>query len=190
MSEPQTALLDPVAFRQVWRRVMPQDRPDCPFTLDEPGPAAPPLVRAAPVSPASAVCLGENSAGELPTLTALLGSCVDGFRLYRLLLQKLGARDLLAPLRDEKRRQAHRLSTAYFLISGQVFDPAPTPAPVIRSLPYALRDRFHAEELLALQFRSAGDLSPDPCLSQLYHELARETQAFGDIIRAYLEKKS
>lgn len=33
--------LDRAAFERVWRRVMPQDRPDCPFTLDPPDPAPP-----------------------------------------------------------------------------------------------------------------------------------------------------
>ena len=33
--------LDHAAFARVWRRVMPEDRPDCPFTLE---PSAPPAL--------------------------------------------------------------------------------------------------------------------------------------------------
>ena len=36
MNESLTPELDRVAFQQVWRRVMPEDRPDCPFTLEAP----------------------------------------------------------------------------------------------------------------------------------------------------------
>ena len=32
------ASLDGAEFQRVWRRVMPQDRPDCPFVLDQAAP--------------------------------------------------------------------------------------------------------------------------------------------------------
>lgn len=35
---PEGAALDREVFERVWRRVMPEDRPDCPFTLEPPTP--------------------------------------------------------------------------------------------------------------------------------------------------------
>ena len=48
MNEPQTPALDQASFRRVWQRVMPQDRMDCPFTLEEPQAEA---VKASALSP-------------------------------------------------------------------------------------------------------------------------------------------
>lgn len=195
MNEPQTAFLDPAVFRQVWRRVMPQDRMDCPFTLPEPFPPSPvgqeppcpPAPTLAPAPPA--VCLAEASAPEVPALAQLLGLCVGDHRIYRVLAQKrTQAASLFASLREDKRRQARRLSAAHFLITGRTFQPAPTPAPASQSLPQLLRSRFHSEQDRTVQLLSAASVTADPCLAQLYTDLAQETRSFAQRLRAQLEK--
>ena len=76
MNEPQTPALDQASFRRVWQRVMPQDRMDCPFTLEEPqaeavkASALPPQPVPAPAVPAP---LPPRPAPTLPTPTLCLG---------------------------------------------------------------------------------------------------------------------
>lgn len=48
---PSQVVCDNETFRRVWRRVMPEDRADCPFTLTEPQPG-PPAAELSPPEPA------------------------------------------------------------------------------------------------------------------------------------------
>lgn len=115
MNEPQTsASLDREAFQRVWRRVMPEDRLDCPFTLEDQAAApdtadqppaaaapAPPPVLSPPVQPHFVrpltttppllpICLGEGSNCDLPALEAMLALAADGWRIYRSLARPKG----------------------------------------------------------------------------------------------------
>lgn len=71
MNGPQNDL-DRAAFQRVWRRVMPQDRADCPFTLEgpaeEPQPAAPVPVTAAPVQEPADQATAEAPVGAMNSL--------------------------------------------------------------------------------------------------------------------------
>ncbi len=199
MNEAPPAVLDHAAFQRVWQRVMPQDRADCPFTL---APVQPVM---APVQPASAalvplaqepapapapICLGDTSAGHLPQLGELLGLTMDCARIYRALERRGGRRNrrgLLSALADEKARQVRRLSASYFLISGQEYPFTPTPAPTTGTLALALRERFQAEQGAAARLLNAARSTADPCLSQLYRDLAEENQAHASLLRTQLE---
>jgi len=177
--------LDREAFERVWRRVMPTDRPDCPFTVDAPEraeSAAPPKQE----RPERPVCLGEGSAAQLPRLEALLAQTVDCYRIYRALYRRLGLPGL-GWLAAEKRRQAKRLDAARFLISGVPFSVPPTPAPPSAPAPQALRDRFRAEQRLAAGFFSAAEAGGDACLSELYYALSGESDVHARRLWAMLE---
>lgn len=233
MNGPQKDL-DHAAFQRVWRRVMPQDRVDCPFTLDDPTeetaavtpttaapeptpqtepeapvgamtslaiPAMPPIP--APASAPVAVprpsmpgmapspCLGENAAGELPTLEALLSMVREGRQVYKALTRSARSRTaqtgLLADLTAAKEHQLRRLRTAHFLISGAEPDPAPAAPRRWPSLALALRDRYHAEQAFALHCLTAAGSSADPCLIDLYRSLASQSQALAGSLREALE---
>ena len=73
----QSAACDREVFERVWRRVMPEDRPDCPFVLPEtpqpPVPAHPPALPAL-AAPAPAGGTAEDGAG----LGARLQELLDG----------------------------------------------------------------------------------------------------------------
>lgn len=185
--------LDRDAFERVWRRVMPEDRLDCPFTLNEPVP--PPAVPAAPLpqtppAPAqtapqppcreeqkmSIVCLGQASAVELPRLDTLLQKIVDACRIYRALSRRPGL-GALYTFAVEKRQHAKRLAAARFLISGSAMSILPTPAPRSSSAPLALRERFQAEQQLVTDFSAAAQAVQDPCLSELYRTLSTQAEA-------------
>lgn len=199
---PLPVALDQEAFRRVWQRVMPEDRADCPFTVNTPAaprqlpappphtaaPSVPPGFPVRPKPPTPPVCLGEQSAGELPQLEKLLASVTDAQRMYRSLARRWPRESLLAHLTAEKLRQARRLSAARFLIAGQKL-PNPTgPIPRFESLPLALRSRYRAEQENALTFLLSANASSDHCLIELYRDLGLECQEFAKRIRARLER--
>lgn len=235
MNGPQNDL-DHAAFQRVWRRVMPQDRIDCPFTLDDPAEEAeqtvapvqeptPQTVSEAPVGAMNSLavqtmapmstsapmpamtptvvprqsmpgmapspCLGENAAGELPTLEALLAMVREGRQIYKGLTRSHRSRTaqtvLLADLIAAKEHQLRRLRTAHFLISGTEPDPAPATPRRWPSFSLALRDRYHAEQDFALHCLTAAGSSADPCLIDLYRSLASQSQALAGSLREALE---
>lgn len=185
--------LDRAAFERVWRRVMPEDRPDCPFTL----PSAPPVsaLPAVPApqprrepAPAPTVCLGEASAADLPRLEVFLRQTAEANRLYRTLARRVSGGKLLSTLAAEKKRQAKRLAAAYFLISGQTYTVPPTPMPRPMPFPLALRDRFQAEQRLAADLLSAAGTTTDMCLADLYQVLAAENRSYAQQLWGWIEQ--
>ena len=165
----ETAMeLDQAAFQRVWSRVMPQDRPDCPFTLDpleDLSPTPQPLVRA-PLSPLpcqqtpqSIPCLGEASMGELPRLEELIRECEENRRTYRALSRRMGGRGIFSSLTTRKDRQLR------------------------------LRAGFRAEQHQAAALMEAAQAVTDPCLAQLYLALAEEDREHADRLRAALERR-
>lgn len=201
-------VLDQAAFRRVWRRVMPQDRPDCPFTLDPPptdqpapagegpAPCPPPgalAPRPAAVSPAAVsapapLCLGAASTGDLAELDRLAAQMAQDLALYRSLARRAAP---ALPLARTKADHLGQLSAARYLISGQKPSKSGPNAAKNRGngplLPL-LRERFHAEEALVVSLFTAAQAAADPCLQELYRQLAPETQALADALRSWLER--
>ena len=214
MNETPNPNLDSAAFQKVWRRVMPEDRHDCPFTVDTPtAPAATTVPAVAPPSPTSPpapmppvpvpapvpaptitqsvpqACLGEGSRSALPELERLLTQTNDAARIYRALARRArGAKRFLFTLAGAKEGQVRRLSAARFLILGEAFAFPVTAFPQTASLPLALRERYQAEQRSALDFLSAAQRTADPCLIQLYRDLADENQVHAGQIRERLEQ--
>lgn len=197
-------VLDRAAFRRVWQRVMPQDRPDCPFTLD-PAPAdsparpegdpaqSPPFAGGAgalvprPNTPAP-LCLGPASTGDLKSLDLLTAQVSQDLTFYRSLTRRASPALALARTKADHLRQ---LAAARYLISGQ--KPSKSGASAAKSgangpLPPLLRERFHAEEGLVLSLFTAAGSAADPCLQELYRQLAPETQELAEVLRRWLER--
>ncbi len=199
MEELQTGVLDQAAFQRVWQRVMPEPRPDCPFTVDTapipapPPPApmvpspAPPAARQAP--PLRPVCLGEGSAGELPLLERLLDETAEGERFYQALSRRWRGEEILPVLTREKRRQGKRLRAARFLITGTQYTPSPSPAPGRERLSLQFRSRFQTEQRLALAFFQAANTAADPCLIELYRALGKDCQDCARLLREWMERQ-
>ena len=157
---------DQEVFERVWRRVMPEDRPDCPFTLGEdaaappavqpPAAALPAVVHTAPAgeqAPSRPVvgeehdvpCLGASSAVYGAQLQRLIDRELADWRAYQALSRRAQGNSgrVLATIAADERRHAKRLSTAYFLISGVRYwpvDRVPNPSPAPFSA--ALREHF------------------------------------------------
>lgn len=164
---------DQETFARVWRRVMPEDRADCPFVLPAALPAPDPSGREEP-GPARP-CLEPASAGSGARLQQYIDRALAGWRSYRALARRIpgapGRR--LAALAEGERRLARRLSAAYFLLSGVRYWPAggpdrPSPLPADA----ALRERFLEERRLSAASRAAAEGCGDPCLGALFQELA------------------
>ena len=213
MNETPTPAVDPATFQNVWRRVMPEDRHDCPFTVDTPtAPAATTVPAVAPPSPTSPpvpiptiqapvqmpdravttpqACLGEGSRTALPELERLLTQTNDAARIYRALARRArGTRNFLFSLAAAKEGQVRRLAAARFLILGEAFVFPVTAFPRAASLPLALRERYQAEQRSALDFLNAAQRTSDPCLIQLYRDLADENQIHAGQIRERLEQR-
>ena len=84
-----------------------------------------------------------------------------------------------------------QLSAARYLISGQKppkSGPKATKTGANSPLPPLLRERFHAEEALVVALFTAAQAAADPCLQELYRQLAPETQALADTLRGWLER--
>ena len=180
--------MDREAFERVWRRVMPEERPDCPFTLDQaPAPRQEaPVPPAAPVPPPAVSCLGESSQAYAPALLAHLGDVVDAYRVYRALARR--GEKTFAAIAADKQRQAKRLAAAYFLITGTPYTAKPTPMPRPMPLPQAIRERYQWEQAKAAAFRKEAAAVADPCLAELYTELADESEAHAQRLRGIMER--
>ena len=106
-------------------------------------------------------------------------------------LARLGGRRSavrLSALAAQERRHAKRLSAAYFLISGVYYHPAGQAAPRLeRTFLGSLRARFLAEQREEAAYRAAADCR-DPCLRELFLELAGEERGHSQTLRGILEE--
>lgn len=180
---------DREVFERVWRRVMPEDRPDCPFTLyseEEQVAVQPAEERKAELVPVPA----EQSGGDGAVLQAFIADELSDWRTYQILARRIpggNGRALMGVAADE-RRHAGRLSAAYFLLSGVKFWP-----PAESELPREgwmaiLRRRYWAERKGAEAYRTAAGSTGDSTLRELYLELAGDEEAHAGVIRGILER--
>ena len=182
--------VDREVFERVWRRVMPEDRADCPFTLPEAEPAA--AIRPAPADAEAADTSGDPPStspwGE--ALRQYIDGEVAGWRQCQALARRLpgrGGRELAAAAGQEL-RHARRLSALYFLLSGVRYWPRSQAAGLRGPLPAALRERFWAFHRASETYRTAAGRAEDPRLAELFNQLAGEEAARLRGIREALEQ--
>ena len=185
---------DREVFERVWKRVMPNERGDCPFEVVEAAQQSLPAV-VVPDPPAAeeegAVCLGSASAVHGPQLQQYIDQELAAHRCCQMLARRVpgGGGRMLSNLAAEQRRQAKRLSTAYFLISGVRYWPADrSGSPVNGPVTAALREQFQAMQRYAACYRAAAAGTADPCLEALFHQSAEEAEAHAWVIRNVLEQ--
>ena len=203
---------DQEVFERVWRRVMPEDRPDCPFTLGEdaaappaiqpPAVALPAVVHTAPAgeqAPSRPVvgeehdvpCLGASSAVYGAQLQRLIDRELADWRAYQALSRRAQGNSgrVLATIAADERRHAKRLSTAYFLISGVRYWPVERMAAhTSGTYPAILRARFCAEQKGECAYLAAAEETADPALRELFLELAGDENAHAWLLRGILEQ--
>ena len=151
--------------------------PDCPQCPDTP-----------PVSP-PALCLGEMSQGDSGRLEELMSLVQSGAAAGRVLARRSGGScaKALAALARDHRLAFRRLSAAYFLITGKRYMPQCAAPCLPASLPLALRQQFVWEQQWEQKNRQAAQATADPCLKELYLELAQEGAFHAGTIRSLLE---
>ena len=182
---------DREVFERVWRRVMPEDRPDCPFTLyseeeTEQAPIQPAEERKTELVPVPA----EQSGGDGAVLQAFIADELSDWRTYQTLARRIpggNGRALMGMAADE-RRHAGRLSAGYFLLSGVKFWPPAEPELPREGWMAILRRRYWAERKGAEAYRTAAGHTGDSALRELYLELAGDEEAHAGIIRGILER--
>ena len=186
---------DREVFARVWKRVMPDQREDCPFEVVEAARQTLPAV-VVPDPPTAeeeegTVCLGPASAVHGPQLQQYIDQELAAHRCCQSLARRVpgnGGR-MLSTLAAEQRRRAKRLSTAYFLISGVRYwpvDRVPNPSPAPFSA--ALREHFMEEQRGAAAYQTAAAETADPCLHELFLELAGEEDSHAWLLRSVLER--
>ena len=195
--------VDREVFERVWRRVMPEERGDCPFTLaeqEEPAagalpalavPAAPQVVTLGQADEGTDIsCLGPASAAYGTALQGYINDELADWRRYQALARRTpgGGGRMLAAVAADERRHAKKLSTAYFLISGVRYWPDVRAAQPVAPLHAALRERFWEEQRGAASYQAAAEEASDPCLKELFSELAAEEEAHVWTIRSVLEQ--
>ena len=177
---------DREVFERVWRRVMPEDRPDCPFTLyseeeTEQMPIQPAEERKTELVPVPA----EQSGGDGAVLQAFIADELSDWRTYQTLARRIpggNGRALMGVAADE-RRHAGRLSAAYFLLSGVKFWPPAELELTKEGWMALLRRRYWAERKGAEAYRTAAGRTGDSALRELYLELAGDEEAHAGVIR-------
>lgn len=187
-------------FLRVWDRVMPEEGPDCPITVERSArkrkSAAPRQLQAAGERAGDdfprledVPCLGSGGAADTGRLREFTAQELAHWRSYQMLARRSGqGARMLSALAGGCRRRAKRLSAALFLISGVRFWPAEsTAAPMPRSYFGALREHFLAEQNRAGAYRAAAEDCQDVCLQQLYLDLAEECTEHACRIRSLLE---
>ena len=94
----------------------------------------------------------------------------------------------LSALAADHRLAFRRLSAAYFLITGQRYTPKCAALSLPSSLPLALRQQFVWEQQWEQKNNQAAQDTADPCLKELYLELAQEGAFHAGTIRSILEQ--
>ena len=197
---------DREVFERVWRRVMPEDRPDCPFTLyseeetehapvqtmeGQKGTPVPVSVQPAEERKTELVPVpAEQSGGDGAVLQAFIADELSDWRTYQTLARRIpggNGRALMGVAADE-RRHAGRLSAAYFLLSGVKFWPPAEPELTKEGWMALLRRRYWAERKGAEAYRTAAGRTGDSALRELYLELAGDEEAHAGVIRGILER--
>lgn len=200
---------DREVFERVWRRVMP-DGTNSPIQIDPPadeqaremmrsrqeeqvveqtGLALPRREEMRPEQDVS--CLGRGSEQYAALLREMIDGETEDFRIYQALARRAGGAGtrMLSTMAADERRHAKRLSTAYFLITGQRYQsPNQNGSRPPLDLMNGLREQFIQEQRGAAAYQGAAQETSDPCLRQLYQELSREEAAHARMIRSLLEQ--
>lgn len=197
-------------FQRVWKRVM-EGRSDpeaSPILWEDPAPQDPgPREEAQGLQPLAgqsagvpgpgsdlpagpAVVLGENCLECVPLLQEMIRRELADWRTYQGLARRVNGPQgrVLQALANEEKGHAKRLSAAYFLIAGVRYWPeGEKPAPTTTYLG-ALRQRFGAEQGAVTAYLAGMEATEDPCLRQLFLQLAQEEWDHACRIRQLVEQ--
>lgn len=136
------------------------------------------------------LCLGASSQGDRQRLEALMTLAKAGMAAGQALARRSSGAcsKALAALARDHRLAFRRLSAAYFLITGTRYIPKCAVPCLPASLALALRQQFVWEQQWEQANCQAAQATADPCLKELYLELAQEGACHTGAIRSILEQ--
>ena len=139
--------------------------------------------------PAGAVFLGESSLDMAPLLQEMIRRELTDMREYQALAKRTGGAQarVFQALAQEEKVHAKRLSAACFLISGVRYWPEGGKVTPPASYLGALRHRFGEEQAGMAACLAGAEATNDPCLRQLFLDLAREEWEHACKIRGLVE---
>jgi ferritin len=183
-------------IQRVWKRVM-EGREEEPLPngslqgeKEEMGVLPAPMPQSKSDFPTGAVFLGEGSLDMAPLLQEFIRHELGDMRGYQALAKGTGgpqARVFQAMAQEEK-THAKRLFAAYFLISGVRYWPEVGKVTPPTSYLGALRQRFGEEQAGMAAYLAGAEATSDPCLRQLFLDLAQEEWEHACKIRALVEQ--
>lgn len=197
---------DRAVFERVWRRVMPEGRGDIPILVEaEAGGVPLPCVcdkeeETPHVSPLpqqsghqESDFPGERTVSCAGTrLPRQVHAALESARLYQALARRSagsGSGRALSGLSAGQYRAARRLAAAYFLITGIAFWPREGQEfPPLSSYFGTIRSCYQQEERLAQTYLLEADSTGDEALAALYLDLAGQSRAHCQTLRAILEQ--
>ena len=190
-------------IQRVWKRVMEGREEASPLVWkEEPAPQGSlqgeegemgvlpaPMPQSRSDFPAGAVFLGEGSLDMAPFLQVMIRHELEDVREYQALAKRTGGTQarVFQSMAQEEKTHAKRLSAAYFLISGVRYWPDGGKAPAPTSYLGALRQRFGEEQAGMAAYLAGAEATHDPCLRQIFLELAREEWEHACKIRGLVE---
>ena len=140
--------------------------------------------------PQGVVFLGEDSLDMAPLLQEMIRHELSDMRSYQALARAAGGSQarVFQGLANEEKTHAKRLSAAYFLISGVRYWPDGGKGPAPTSYLGALRQRFGEEQMGMSGYLAGAEATHDPCLRQLFLDLAKEEWEHACKIRGLVEQ--
>lgn len=185
----QCNICDRDVFLRVWERVMPEEGESCPIVVPR-GMEGDARHRGGDFPEREDVpCLGSAGREEEGRLQEMIDEELRRWQIYRMLARRScqGARSL-AGMGENCRRRAKRLSAALFLLSGVRYWPVRQEGGQMpRSWFGTLRELFLGEQTAACAYRTAAEECRDACLQVLYLDLADESTAHANCVRALVE---
>jgi hypothetical protein len=172
MDHPQKGSAAP-EFAQVWERVVEANGGQ---------------TQIQPLKPVENLCLGEGSRCHVAFLQEEIWAALQDHHTLIRLAGYGPSSQLLRSMAGDKLRQAKRLSTAAFLISGQRYFPWDQ----VRHMGYGswsagMRLMFQRFQGSESRLRRAEGETRDHCLRELFREIAREESLHAVQIRTALE---
>lgn len=150
-----------------------------------------PLVGSLPAAADNLCCMGAAAMGMSEALQGFIEDELADRRYYMAFsCQGPGwARQTLRDTAEDEGGHARRLMAAYYLITGQCYQPAVSCERIcVGQLCPALRDRYHAEACGALNYAQAADATTDPCLAKLLNELSEDEYRHAERMLVLLER--
>lgn len=187
MDEPlsSTPLPDRDTFARVWQRVMP-NADQSPLALAPPAPEAP-IHTTAPV-PKQTLFTSASTMDEEILKRSMDKICSEASALVAMARRGGRSGQHLSAMASDCRRACCRLSVAYFLVTGQQYQPHLSTAPVPVAHTAALRERWVAARQWEQLCTQAASASHDALLQELYLDLARGGKARAERIWSLLEQ--